>query len=60
MASATIQCNISGKITFSYDSADDLERLLNVLEQGMRTEMLFNDDIKDLTEAIRELLEKVA
>ncbi len=56
---ASISTQISGRVTFEFTSADDLRRLLEVLDAGLRTNPLFNEDIQDIVDDIRTTLDNL-
>lgn len=53
-----ITTQLSGIVKFGFASVDDLERLLNVLDIGLRGgSALFNEDIVELADKIRGIIE---
>lgn len=47
---------LSGSVIFAFDSATDLQRLCEVLERGLESNTLFNEDVADLVERLRAVL----
>jgi|WetSurMetagenome_2_1015567.scaffolds.fasta_scaffold1819565_2 hypothetical protein len=58
MTTTTIVSNISGRVEYTFESADDLMRLLTVLERGLENNTVFNEDIQELADSVREVLNR--
>lgn len=52
-----IKTKISGQVVFTFDDRDDLVRLLTVLDNGLAVNPLFNEDVQELADALRRVLE---
>lgn len=58
--STNVNVKISGSIVFFFEDLDDITRLLGVLDEGLAARRIFNDDVADLADNLRELLENHA
>lgn len=56
---AKIKTAISGTVEFAFDDAESLKRLLDVLDGGLEQNKLFNEDIQEFADNIREILNNV-
>lgn len=56
---SNIKTNLSGTLEFAFDDTDSLRRFLTVLDNGLEQDSLFNEDIQELADNIRRVLDSV-
>jgi hypothetical protein len=52
-----IKTKISGQVIFTFEEVGDLTRLLSVLDNGLAVNPMFNEDVQELADAIRRVIE---
>ena len=52
-----IKTKISGQVIFTFEDVGDLTRLLSVLDNGLSVNPMFNEDVQELADAIRRVIE---
>lgn len=58
MATGIAKNPISGTITYEFHNSVELQNFLDVLERGLKGNELFNEDIVELADDIRDLIER--